>query len=98
MERGGLRGVAPIDRGVTDKPARRRRITRPGAVLETRAQASERTGIPPATLYDLIARGDLPVVQLPDSRPNASHRPRLWIRRADLDALIEQNVERRGRS
>jgi hypothetical protein len=63
----------------------------------TRQQASEITGLPPATIYDLIARGDLPIVRLPDTRSNASTRPKIWIRRSDLEALIENNVERRGR-
>ncbi len=54
--------------------------------LLTLAQASDETGVPYTSIRDLILTGYLPAVRLGDSR-------RIWIRRKDLDALIERSVE-----
>jgi hypothetical protein len=49
--------------------------------LVTLQQASAETGVPYASLRDLVIAGHLQRVQLGDST-------RIWIRRADLDRLI----------
>ena len=68
------------------RKSRRKRPVQPKQQLVTVRQASEITGIPYGTLRDLHFRGHLPVVKLPDC-------DRWWIRRADLDALIDRSVE-----
>ena len=69
------------------RKTRRKPVVRPGQRLVTAQQASEITGIPYGTLRDLHFRGHLPVVKLPDC-------DRWWIRREDLDSLIERSVEK----
>lgn len=66
---------------------RRARPPRPQQALLTLSQGRYETGIPENTLRDLIARGHLPAVRLPDSR-------RIWVRRVDLATIIERSVER----
>lgn len=44
------------------------------------------TGIPRTSLIDLSHRGHLRFIRLPDSR-------RVWVLRADLDALITRSIE-----
>lgn len=55
--------------------------------LLTLQQAAAMTGIPETTLRDLHFRGHLPRVALPSCR-------RWWIRREDLEKLIERSTER----
>lgn len=55
--------------------------------LVTLQQASEEYGPPYTSLRDLVLRGMLPRVRLGDSR-------RIWVKRADVENLIEQGVER----
>lgn len=62
------------------------RVARPQQRLLTIRQGEVETGIPYNSLRDLIVRGHLPAVRLPESR-------RTWIRREDLDALIARSVE-----
>lgn len=54
-------------------------------LLDLRKAAAE-YGIPYAALYALIAKGVLPKVQFPEHR-------RLYVKREDLDRLIEANTE-----
>jgi len=68
-------------------PDRKPRLPLPTAVLLTISQAALLSGVPATSLRDLIHRGHLPVVVLPGSR-------RLWLRRSDLEQLIERSVER----
>jgi excisionase family DNA binding protein len=49
--------------------------------------AEELTGISAWTLRDLVARGSLPSVRLPGVR-------RVFLKRSDIDALIERCTER----
>ena len=72
----------------TRTPRRRRQPTELQRLL-SRSQAEAIYGIPARTLYDLIVRGVLPSVRLPG---NSS----IWLRRTDLDRLIEASVERVG--
>ncbi len=65
----------------TKQPQERKEPT-----LATLSQASAELGVPYTSLRDLVVRGHLPVVRLPDSR-------RIWVRRADLKRLIDQCVE-----
>jgi hypothetical protein len=65
---------------------RRTRAASPTQRLITRQQAAAEYGIPARSIYDLICRGLLPVVRLPDTR-------RIWLRRVDLDRLIESSIE-----
>lgn len=58
-----------------------------GPLLLTLQQASAQYGPPYTSLRDLVIRGLLPALRLPESR-------RIWIRRADLEAMIERAVER----
>ena len=53
--------------------------------LLTLQQASREYGPPYTSLRDLVIRGHLPGVRLGDGR-------RIWVRRADLDRLIEQRA------
>jgi excisionase family DNA binding protein len=71
------------------RPDRKPRLPGSSARLVTIAQGSMVSGVPGTTIRDLIARGHLPVVRFPGSR-------RIWIRRADLEALIERSVEVAG--
>lgn len=61
--------------------------TKSEPVLITLQQASARYGPPYSSLRDLVIRGTLPSVRLGDSR-------RIWIKRIDLERLIEQSTER----
>ncbi|MCC7177066.1 MAG: helix-turn-helix domain-containing protein [Acidobacteria bacterium] len=73
----------------TTPTARGHRSPRPareGARLLTVAQAALDLGIPATSIRDLISRGLLPVVRFEGAR-------RIWIRRADLDALIQKSIE-----
>ena len=54
--------------------------------LLTLQQASEIFGPPYSSLRDLVIRGHLAHVTLGDSR-------RIWVRREDLEALIERGTE-----
>jgi hypothetical protein len=54
--------------------------------LLTLQRASQESGIPTTTLRDLHFRGHLPIVRLPGCR-------RWWVRREDLQRLIEGSVE-----
>ena len=53
--------------------------------LLTLQQASEEFGPPYTSLRDLVIRGLLPSVRLGDTR-------RIWIRREDLERLIERST------
>ena len=55
------------------------------AKLITLQDASEEYGPPYTTLRDLIVRGHLERVQLGDSK-------RLWVKRADVERLIEDGT------
>ena len=55
-------------------------------MLLTLQQASAEFGPPYTSLRDLVIRGHLPSVTLGDSR-------RIWIRREDLEKLIERGTE-----
>jgi len=54
--------------------------------LCTLQQGAAETGVPYTSLRKLVLDGHLPRVQLGDSR-------RTWIKRADLQRLIEQSTE-----
>ena len=58
------------------------------AILLTLQRASREYGPPYTSLRDLVIRGHLPSVRLGDSR-------RIWIRRADIEQLIEASTESR---
>jgi len=62
----------------------------PTPKLLTLLIAAVEYGIPATSLRDSIHRGYLPCVRLPDSR-------RIWIRRADLEQLIEHSTEQVAR-
>jgi hypothetical protein len=55
--------------------------------LVTLQEASEEYGPPYTSLRDLVIEGVLPRVQLGSSS-------RIWVRRADLERLIEASTER----
>ena len=55
---------------------------RPNARLVSLKNAAEEYGLPYHTLLELIQRGHLPKVQLPNSRS-------IYLERRDLDAAIE---------
>lgn len=55
--------------------------------LITLQQASAELGVPYTSLRDLVIRGVLPSVRLGDSR-------RIWIKREDIERLIERSTER----
>lgn len=55
---------------------------RPAARLIGLKQAEEEFGLPYATLYQLVKRGDLPSVQLPGVR-------RVYLDRCDLERALE---------
>ena len=57
------------------------------SILVNLQDASVEYGPPYTSLRDLVVRGHLDRVRLPGSR-------RIWVRRADLERLIEQSVER----
>lgn len=71
------------------RPRRTTRKPTPSQALLTCAQVEIETGIPYRTLYDLFAAGHLPAVRLP------GQRRRLWFRRQDVAALIENNLTKR---
>jgi hypothetical protein len=54
--------------------------------LVTLQQASAEYGPPYTSLRDLVIKGTLPGVRLGDSR-------RIYVRRSDLDNLIEKSLE-----
>lgn len=60
-----------------------------GPKLLTLQQAHAEFGPPYTSLRDLVMRGHLPAVRLGDSR-------RIWVRREDLERLIERSTERGG--
>lgn len=64
---------------------RRPREPRAGQMLLSIGQVETVTGIPATSVRDLIIRGILPAVRLGVTR-------RLWIRRTDLEKLIERSV------
>ena len=66
----------------------KRGTTEQKTVLLTLQATSNETGIPYSSVRLLCAEGHLPVVRLGNSR-------RIWVRRADVDKLIEQSVEAR---
>jgi hypothetical protein len=53
--------------------------------LMTLQQASQEYGPPYTSLRDLVVRGDLPGVRFGEGR-------RIWVRRSDLDTLIERSA------
>jgi excisionase family DNA binding protein len=55
-------------------------------VLVSLQEAAAIIGIPATSIRDLHFRGVLPVVRFPGTR-------RWWIKRADLDNLIEKSLE-----
>lgn len=55
------------------------------STLLTLQAAAEETSIPYTSLRDLVLQGHLPRVQLGDSK-------RIWIRRVDLDRLIDAST------
>lgn len=67
------------------KPNRATREPRPTQRLLSAKQAAMITGLPYTSIRGLIAKGHLPSVQLPGAH-------RVWIKRTDLDALIEASV------
>jgi len=69
------------------KPNRSPRPATTSQRLLTVKQASELSGVPVRSLWDVIAAGKLAVVRLPGQTRRA------WIDRRDLDALIEQSRE-----
>ena len=54
------------------------------SVLVTLRQAHEEYGPPYTSLRDMVIRGDLPRVDLGTAR--------IWVKRADLEQLIEQGT------
>lgn len=56
-------------------------------ILMTLQEAARYSGVPYTSLRDLVLNGHLPRVQLGDSR-------RIWIKRADLQRLIDTNTTR----
>ena len=56
-------------------------------LLVTLRAASTEIGVPYTSLRDLAMRGYLPTVRLGDSK-------RIWVKRADLERLIEVSTER----
>jgi hypothetical protein len=57
--------------------------------LVTLQQASEEYGPPYTSLRDLVIRGALPGVRFGDG-----DKSRIWVRRTDLERLIETRTER----
>jgi excisionase family DNA binding protein len=62
----------------------KRSTAAPKARLITLQQASQEFGPPYTSLRDLVLRGHLPGVRLGDGR-------RIWVKRADLEQLIERS-------
>lgn len=60
-----------------------------GSRLLSLQQASAFTGIPSTSLRDIVFRGDLPIVRIPNCR-------RWWFDRRDLEQAIERWRERLG--
>jgi hypothetical protein len=65
----------------------RSKPARPAARLLSFQSASAEYGVPATSLRDLVLRGALPAVRFPESR-------RVWLRREDLERLIEQSTTR----
>ncbi len=63
-----------------------RRAARPNSKLLDLRDAEAEYGIPYGTLWQLVTRGVLPHVRLPDVR-------RIFVKRVDLEAFIEANTE-----
>jgi len=61
-----------------------------GSVLLTLQQAASETGVPAASIRKLVKAGHLQRVQLGDSK-------RTWIKRADVELLIERSTMTQGR-
>ena len=57
--------------------------------LITLQQASNEFGPPYTSLRDLVVNGHLPGIRLGEGR-------RIWVRRADMETLIERSATRRG--
>jgi excisionase family DNA binding protein len=55
--------------------------------LLTVKQASELLGVPPRSLWDVIASGKLAVIQLP------GQKRRVWLDRYDIDRLLVASRE-----
>jgi hypothetical protein len=72
----------PNKAGGMSRPSPKRK-----AMLMTLQHGEAESGIPYTSILDLIHRGHLPCVRLPDSR-------RIWIKWEDLERLIERSVER----
>ena len=68
----------------------RRRSVPKAATLLTLQQAHAEFGPPYTSLRDLCLRGVLPFVRFEGSA-------RIWVRRSDVEALIERSTERSGR-
>lgn len=73
---------------MSERPTANRsgRSARATQKLLTLQQAESELGLPYTTLRDLCINGHLPVVRLGDSR-------RIWVKRVDLDRLIERSTE-----
>jgi excisionase family DNA binding protein len=59
-------------------------------VLVTLQQAADYSGVPYTSIRKLVLEGHLPRVQLGDSK-------RTWVKRADLERLIEASTETTAR-
>ena len=68
-----------------DHKPRKRREARPQQALVNLQQVASVYGLPPSSVRDLVAIGALPAVRLPGSR-------RIWLRRVDLDLLVERST------
>lgn len=64
----------------------KRSVSGPACLISLQ-QASAEFGPPYTSLRDLVLRGQLPSVRFGDGR-------RIWVRRADLEQLIERSTER----
>jgi hypothetical protein len=83
--------VSPV--GQTNRAGRKhggqrglRQLASPPTTLVSVQRGSRESGIPYTTLLDLIRRGHLASVRLPDCR-------RIWIKREDLQRLIDRSRE-----
>ena len=57
--------------------------------LVTLQQGANESGVPYTSLRDLVLQGHLPHVHLGNSR-------RIWVKRADLDRLIDSSTTTNG--
>ena len=76
-------------KSTSDKPREADRTPRAATQrqkLLTLQQVEAEYGIPYRSVYDLFANGALPGVRFKDGG-------RIWLRREDVDALIERSVE-----